>query len=814
MDLREAIGLIKYGKCILFTGAGFSLGARNLCPKENGEHCEFLTPNKLAEKLAAEFDFDEPNEGLGAVAQFYLDTHSKGQLIDFLKREFTATSISEDQRLIGGLPWRRCYTTNYDEIFEDAAQAAGSPRKVVTLGTPVREVTDSLKACIHINGAISRLTPATLDAEFKLTTRSYNADDLHYSPWFERFKDDLMNADAVFFIGFSGKYDLDITRVFQQTSELKEKTFFIISPRDSKSAVRKLSDFGKVEPIELHGFAEEVRKHPDALSKPDKRPKLNGLRCFHEITDTEAPASDGSASELARLLSRGVVNDRLLSYSVRVPERYKYVVYRERVGHVLSKIKSGIRTFIITSNLGNGKTIFLKELAVKLRRGGYRPYFFFKERDFILDEVEYICGQDKTPVLIFDGYADKIKLIKKVISRLSEETILIISERTARYETTYDLVDEFDDCPYEISVDCLDDIEIKTLVQLMDTYGLWDEMAGESIERKCQYISRKCHSRLSDFLLTRMNAIQLKNSYAEVLNSISDKQEFYQALLYILWCKYLGVDIELDAMMESMTGNVMNNPTFMHNAAVKEMIDFSQGKITLTSSILAYHILSQQIPPKEFVDFYIKLFDNLDKQSDSRNVRKVLKEMMQHRNISKILKENELIISIYDSISDRRFCIDNPQFWLQNAIARMPGEDYETAAHHFKTAYALAANIKGYSTYQIDTHHARFLLLKAVKKGLDTSERPFELFMEAHRKLKTRRKGDEYRTFIYRAAAEYLPFWKKYQSLLSDMEKVHFKQSCQEILVMAYNFMDLENATETNKGIVQKTVNALNEIVG
>lgn len=814
MNLCDAIGLIKYGKCILFTGAGFSLGAKNLCMNADGEYSEFLTPGKLSAKLAEECGFDEPDATLGTVAQFYLDEYPKTKLIEFLKKEYTASSISDDHRLVGALPWRRCYTTNYDEVFEDAAEAAGTARKVLTLSTSVKDVQDAIKACIHLNGAISRLTPDTLEAEFKLTTRSYNADDLHYSPWFERFKDDLDNADAVFFIGFSGRYDLDITRVFQQTQELKEKTFFIVSTTELKSVIRNLSDFGTVETIGLHGFAEEIRKNPDASRKDIPRPKPNTIKCFQEIIDNDFTSSQGSAKEVVRLLSRGAVNDGLLSYSVRIPERFKYVIYRERIDYVLAKIKDGIRTFIVTSNLGNGKTIFLKELAVKLHRGGYRPYFFFKERDFILDEVEYICSIEKTPVFIFDGYADKIKLLKKILSRLSEDAILIISERTAKYETTYDLIEEFSDNPYEISVDYLNENEIRSLAQLMEAFGLWDEMAGQSFEQKCSYISKRCHARLSTFLLSRMNAVQLKNSYTDLLNSIRNKQEFYQAVLYILWCKYLGVDIELGSMMESMMGNVMNNPAFKRNAAVREMIDFSQEKITLTSSILAYHILSQQIPPKEFADFYIKLFDNLDKQCSNRIVKRILKEMMQHRNISKILNDNDLIISIYDCISDRKFCIENPQFWLQNAIARMTSNDYETASHHFKTAYSLAAKIPSYSTYQIDTHHARFLLLKAVKWDIDESETPYEIFMEAHRKLKTRRKGDDYRYYIYRVAAEYLPFWNKYQSSFSDMEKVIFKRSCQEILDMAYVYMELENVTETNKDIVRKTINALKEIVG
>lgn len=813
MNLKESIGLIKYGKCILFTGSGFSLGAKNLCIKPEGGYSDFLKPADLSNKLAKQCDFEEPEAELGDVAQFFLDKHSKSQLIDFLIKEFTASSISEDHKLIGQLAWRRCYTTNYDEIFENAVHAAGSFSKTITLSTPVKDVHDTIKACIHINGAISRLTPDSLEEEFKLTTCSYNADSLHYSPWFEHFKDDLMNADAVFFIGFSGKYDLDIRRVFQQTRELKEKTFFIVYDKEKRSVIRGLNEFGNVETIGLHGFAEEIRKHPDALDKDAKRPVLNYLRCFQEIIDYDITPTGVPAAEVVGLLSRGEINNTLLSYSVRFPEKYKYVISRERIDFVLQKIKDGIRTFIVTSNLGNGKTIFLKELAANLHRSGYRPFFFVKERDFILDEVECISKMEKTPVFIFDGYADHIKLIQNVYKKLNGDYVLILSERTAKYETTYDFIEGIDNRSYEINIDRLSENEIKSLVKLLDSHGLWGETAGKHFDEKFNYISKRCHKRLSEFLLTKMEAAQIKNSYSLVLNSIREKKEFYHVLLYLLWCKFLGVDLELATMMESMAGDVMNNPVFKRNPAVKEMIDFSQEKITLTSSILAFHILSKQIQPTEFMDFYINVFDDLDRQSSNRSVRKILKEMMKHSNISKILNNNDLIIKIYDAISARHFCIGNPQFWLQNAIARMNSDDFVTASLHFKSAYSFAAQIDNYSTYQIDTHYARFLLQKAVKHGIGENEKPYDIFIEAHQKLKTRRKGDTFRYYIYRVAALYQPFWEKFKDSLSDREKVRFKDACCEILDMALDYINMENVAETNKEIVKKTVRVLNEIV-
>ena len=811
MTLEEAIYQIRYNKCILFTGSGFSFGARNSNIGPDGKGTLFLSANDLCQKLVDEFDLEEPEAGLGMVTRFYLEKYPASGLINFLKKEFTATEISDNHKVIGRLPWRRCYTTNYDEVLEDAMALAGNPRKVVTLSTPVRDIPDSMMACVHINGAISRLTPNSLDGEFKLTNRSYNADDLHYSQWFDRLKCDLLNADAVFFIGFSGAYDLDLTRLFQQTKELREKSFFIVAPNERKSVVSNLSDFGTVEKIGLDGFVSKLLSNPDVFKKLHTRPNHVGFKCFQSPVDYNAVPQSSTASEVVRLLGKGIINDHLLHFAVREPEQFKYTIYREKINLITSKIKEGLKTFLITSSLGNGKTVFLKELAVRLKRMGYLPFFFVKEREFMLDEVEQICSLSKTPVLLFDGYADRTYIIKNVLSRLSNDCIVIMSERTARYETSYEWFGIFEESPFMVGIDHLEIKEAEALVELLDKFGLWDNMASKSKEEKVKYITKKCNSSLSTFLLSHLDATQLRDSYSQILNSIREKEEFYQAILFILWCTYLGVNLEFDTIMESMLGNVMNNPMFIKNPAIREMIDFDQECICSTSSILAIHILTRQIPSEDFVEFYIKLFKNLNKKSSDRNIRKVLKEMMQHRNISRIVRNNSIVVSMYDNISDLGFCVENPQFWLQNAIARMAGDDYETAYHHFETAYALAKDIPGYNTYQIDTHHARFLLESAVKCGINKDSDAFDIFWDAHTKLKTRRKGDDYRYYIYRVAYQYLPFWYKFRKSFTVDQIVRYKKACSEILNMAQYYMKIPDAT--NKDVVVKTLNALNEIL-
>ena len=64
---------------------------------------------------------------------------------------------------------------------------------------------------------------------------------------------------------------------------------------------------------------------------------------------------------------------------------------------------------------------------------------------------------------------------------------------------------------------------------------------------------------------------------------------------------------------------------------------------------------------------------------------------------------------------------------------------------------------------------------------------------------------------MYRVAYQYLPFWDKFKTTFTAEQIVSYKKACSEILDMAQEYMKIPDAT--NKDIVGKTLNALNEIL-
>ena len=223
MTLNEAINIILDGEAVLFVGSGFSIGAS----KE--DNTEFKTAIPLAHELLRQCGYDESEyiDDLGQASEIYQDEKSEHELVEYLVKAYTAMDVTDAQTTIACLPWIRVYTTNYDNVVELACQKNKkhilSP---VLSDNPKNYISTKCSLCVHLNGKVDKLTIDKLNGEFKLTNRSYLTADFIQSNWLSIFRTDLKSAKAIFFIGYSMKYDLDLQRTVYGAN-VHDKTFFI-----------------------------------------------------------------------------------------------------------------------------------------------------------------------------------------------------------------------------------------------------------------------------------------------------------------------------------------------------------------------------------------------------------------------------------------------------------------------------------------------------------------------------------------------------------------------------------------------------------
>jgi len=114
----------------------------------------FLFPKLFFSRSLAELSgisgeqLDEIN--LHYAAEEYIAINGKDKLIDELQNEFTAKVITSSQSTVASVPWKRIYTTNYDNVIEKAYEESGRKLVPVTISDNIRNIPNANTLCVHL----------------------------------------------------------------------------------------------------------------------------------------------------------------------------------------------------------------------------------------------------------------------------------------------------------------------------------------------------------------------------------------------------------------------------------------------------------------------------------------------------------------------------------------------------------------------------------------------------------------------------------------------------------------------------------------
>ena len=626
MELSEAIRHILDGNAVLFAGSGFSVGAK----KENGT--SFSSAMPLAHQLLAECGYGNESDDLGVASEIYKETKGEASLVDFVRKEFTAVDITHEQAIIGSLPWKRIYTTNYDNVIDIAYNYNKRKLDCAVLSNRPKDYRDKRNLCIFLNGKASSLTESKLNDELKLTNTSYLTQTFLKSPWINFFQTDLLTARAVFFVGYSMTYDLDIQRLVYANEELKEKTFFIIRDGESMISQQLIKRFGTPLAIGVKGLTDMIIE-----IKKTYKPQLISLApflCFkkYDLGHTLPNILD---KDVFNLYFRGDYGDeKNVFYSLQSPDNYPFCVYRTRLCQTLNEIQQGVNNILVHSSLGNGKSIFLIELATMLTHRGIEVFFFRKYRTTLNEEIEKICAEKKPTAIFFDRYADCHEYLK-TLKNFRTDQILIVSERTSNNEIQYDwLQNEFGDF-YHVDLNRLENEEINQLVGIFNHFGFWADNASLRDDQKFNFIAVECHRSISKFILKQLHSEYILKSFKDTISEIQRKSKYYNAIIFILISQVAGFDVDMDDLVNALDADQLNSPSFRKNPMVNEFVDFNGSKIRPMSSIVANLLLAEIFNTDVVIDVMISIFKQLNNIRTQKNVDRMLRKMMIFSNLQK-----------------------------------------------------------------------------------------------------------------------------------------------------------------------------------
>jgi len=199
---KDLVEQLSKGNCVLFVGAGISMGQGGL---PGG--------GQLAKELAERCNYPGDDFPLDRVAQYYADKKkSKADMLKYVCQRIREARQEpmETHRLIAALPFKVIVSTNYDCLIERALEAAGRPFNVIVTDKQVGSWDEGVVNLLKIHGCISQW-------ESIVITR----DD--YREFFERRPNiaNILSAEAarrlLLFVGH-GLRDDNLDRIYTQVT--------------------------------------------------------------------------------------------------------------------------------------------------------------------------------------------------------------------------------------------------------------------------------------------------------------------------------------------------------------------------------------------------------------------------------------------------------------------------------------------------------------------------------------------------------------------------------------------------------------------
>lgn len=731
MELKDSLNYVFDGDAILFLGAGFSIFNTN----SEGEMLPLT--KKLSEVLQlasgiSEKDIDN-SLNIQQTSEYFIEKNGATALVDILKKNFTVTKAFKWQRELAKFNWKSIYTTNYDNVFEIASDEADSHRYAVNISKNDRNPKrNPEKEIIHLNGYVDFIDEENLRTSTKLTSESYIDTNFLNSTWRTEFEIDIEHAQAIFFVGFSLNYDLDLKRLISIDKRYKEKIFFINGREVGIIERNSLSKYGTV----LDMTAEEFSNYL-CVQKESYIPKVDEeIRTFSfEKKKFKLSKEKVRAQDISDLLFMGTLDEEKLYSNLK---QSRYVVFRSELNSITDNTNTS-ELFIVHSALGNGKSIFLKSVEYEMFMQGYTVYSFNGNSSNILNDIERLKNLKEKVVVIIDDYYS-LKNQFKYFVRLNKKNFkFVIAGRTNINNNN--MVSSFIDNGgfnkekvRNININSIDEIETDFLFRIVTDYNLWGRRSSDNQSKKRTFLKKNGKQGFKNIALELVKSNNILNKLFSIYNKLNPKQK--EVVLSLLISNLIRSHLSVKQIL-TITKNTDLSQEDVENADFKEFVDISNDKVMLHSSIAAKELLRLEEDKFSVIKLMEKMLKTAD-SIDSRNTYEYFKrQIVSFSNLKLILtgvKEdevNQLAVEYFENIRNERFTKENPFFWLQYGIQKIDEKKYPIADVFLNNALSYADK-RGYSDfYQINAQKARGMIEQLIYDGIN-ADNSYPIFEKAH----------------------------------------------------------------------------------
>ncbi|MHB8399575.1 MAG: P-loop NTPase, partial [Candidatus Limnocylindrales bacterium] len=432
-------GQFAQARPVLFLGAGFSQGLRNVAGRD------VPTGSGLTELIwqlcfpGAPF---EPGTTLQDVFQEAL-LRRRRELKQLLEAELTidVSSVEDWQRFVFSLPWYKVYTLNVDDMEAALARKFEFSRRIKTISAadPTGGLADSLQPSldvIHLNGTIADVPDRVTFSQTQYAERSVQAD-----PWYSRLAAEMATQPFVFIgtrLDEAPLWQHIEMRRFRGLRHLRREyrpRSYLVTPHLNRARQALLDEFHVLwVPMEAHQFARDVlsQLEPGISQGHDFVARVAAfgwptkLIQVGELASTPQKPTEflgGVEPEWSDLQSGRAIpregDDGLLSMA------------REHLG-----ARAGRRLAVITGTAGSGKSVGIRRAALALTADGYGVGWVGRDAPLTPRDIRRGMQEDSAPDVLCiddaDDYGSELAPIVLDVVSASRAPLVIVALRPTR----------------------------------------------------------------------------------------------------------------------------------------------------------------------------------------------------------------------------------------------------------------------------------------------------------------------------------------------------------------------------------------------
>lgn len=709
------------GGAVCLLGAGFSLTATDALGQPIPSSVD------LAEELKRTVGIDEDDPAtLTDIADFCeASPDLQRQLRRLLITRLTQTRPSASQQSLLQHPWRSIFTTNFDDVIERCLEA--DRQQVITPASERTVRTAATLPLYYLHGRARDLAETDKDPRFVISERNYLNLHADNRDLYAQLKNELFAARLIVIIGYSMR-DLEVARMLIEPGHaFEKKTVVVCAPTAKGLGLARLAKFGKVLPIGVDGLADCLAV-PRATAAGDSRPPQ-----FVELAACPVAASEIDGNDFVKLILTGDFrHDKYQAQLQRTGDAAEIYSVRRTAAldAIVNRPAGGLSRFAISSDLGNGKSVFLSQLAVELASTGHEVVRISSQLNEVFAELDHLLSSDRPIAYLIDDVIRYRTVAQYIGARLNNFAILVCSIRGAPNEVTYQqLTASLGGGVREIDLNCLSLDEVDAWDTALERWGLWEERIQLPKHARINFLLQDCGAENRSVVLSLFRTSHIARRIDQIVDFFLTRGGHRRTFAALLTSSLCQKHVTWESIVSWLD---IDEQALRHDIASSEITDlFGHGRDwnALTSAQLAEYILRTRYVAGE-KDTLVEVFSTIvqctaESATDGRLgevFRQNLKELMKFRFMTRLFGDDRISMTLIDRVYTRLgkapLIRKNPQFWLQHGMSRMEVDDLDNAETYLNTALGLAKERgQSYSPFQILDQRSRLYFRKNTGTG-------------------------------------------------------------------------------------------------